>query len=99
MRRRRVAAAIALMTILPVGADAECAWVLWRHTTGLGKGYSADEWEPAAGFAAHKACQDELGRRATWPATDTIQTDKGPVRFTSNYACLPDTFDPRARRP
>jgi len=92
VRRASLLVAFSLLTSAAT-AYAECAWVLWTHTTepGLRGWWSGATWKPHAAYSSKSECEDPLGIRSK-PGNDPLGI-RNPQ--DANLKCLPDTVDPR----
>jgi hypothetical protein len=76
-------------------------WVLWTRT----RGPTSDHWSAAPGFPNEGKCLTSMQEKLDiWRQFNDAVFTKNSVTFTSNnttltYLCLPDTEDPRKRKP
>jgi hypothetical protein len=98
-RLTRHAALLLTLSLLTSAATAyaECAWVLWKESTG-----TTQPWQAVGAWADQSKCESE---RIAWygrlgypvpPAGASVElyTTGGAYKGTMRYACLPDTVDP-----
>jgi len=106
MMRLRRASTIAALCVLASAATAyaECAWVLWYHSTG-----TTDPWQAEAAWADQPRCEAErvasYARLRMGPAPPPgvstplySQDGKNTFMGAMRYVCLPDTVDPRGAK-
>jgi hypothetical protein len=90
----KVASTAALLLLVTSQAEAECAWVSWRHmSTDNPAAPISGVWEPVESFTSKGECDKltELMSKGMKPAS----TDKSGHRYFTELLCLPDTVDPR----
>jgi hypothetical protein len=102
-----------LVVLTPWSASAECAWVLWRWTTGTG--LTNTTWQPVSATAVQPACESAMSReiaeasllppakftvtpRAKGFITSWVEPNGVSAIQTTDLLCLPDTVDPRASK-
>ena len=79
-------------------AYAECAWVLWRESTG-----TTQPWQTVGAWADQQKCESERNAwygRLGYPvppvgAAVELYTTENRYAGTMRYVCLPDAIDPR----
>ena len=105
MRLTRSVAIVVALTVSPLAASAECAWVLWSNSVALTATGSSMSWAVRRGFQTASDCD----KGAELEATDYAQATRGSVTKAPrgpsvmnlglgavDFVCLPDTVDPRA---
>jgi hypothetical protein len=93
---------LAVLTLAPMQAWAECAWVLWaeERDAGLRGWWNGPRWMPDSGFQSREACE-----RFTAVVVRGLDKDGKPIMekdplegrrgLGTKWRCLPDTIDPR----
>ncbi len=76
------------LTVFVSSAAAECAWVLWGHTSSSGSFMVL----PVDAFKTREDCQAEKASRDTQTRAE-IKEGRGTSVVL--FSCLPDTVDPR----
>jgi hypothetical protein len=82
---------LAALTLAPIQAWAECAWVLWAGTSGAGP--ASEPYRSIVYFArgGHETRADcERDRQEQMKNLEQARAARGVM------LCLPDTIDPRA---
>ena len=102
IRLRRASAIIALVLLTSAAtASADCAWVLWKETTG-----TTQPWQTVGAWADQQKCESERNAwygRLGYPvppvgASIELYTTGNRHAGTMRYVCLPDTVDPRGAK-
>lgn len=89
MRRGLAAIAAALALVMPVQAEAACAWVLWGQASSLAGGFMS---HPMDAFKTREECHAE---KASREARMKAEIKEGRALGVVLFSCLPDTIDPR----
>jgi hypothetical protein len=101
----RTSVVVIVLTLAPMQAWAECAWVLWLNTEVISAAIPTD-WTVAQAFSARQECLNGLRKTfnqikgATTTNIDQIAAGSFMVITADRQAstagkCLPDTIDPR----
>jgi hypothetical protein len=97
MRLRRISLLVALSLLTSAAtAHAECAWVLWQNPVTISSlnptKVNSGDWKANDSFQSLEECRKS--RDAFHQLHPKPTTEKVGARY-SEYACFPDTVDPR----
>jgi hypothetical protein len=105
----RLLLVVVVLTLAPMQAWAECAWVLWSNygtedvdvpiTAPSVVSGKVSEWQPLEAFATTKACETALSNAQRRESNMKVERNKSKPKGTLwnvfTFRCLPDTIDPR----
>ncbi len=97
MKRWLATVVVGFALVVPVLAEATCAWVLWGNVETGGHFTDGSKWKALAAHQTQVACerdreQEKAQRRAL---EDALLKSTGGTDVIL-FRCLPDTIDPRA---
>jgi hypothetical protein len=88
----RLSVVVIVLTLAPMQAWAECAWVLWVSSYAIKDGKPTDRMlEPSEGYTSKPEC-DGVRQRYVADEKERRAVDASERGY---YTCLPDTIDPR----
>jgi hypothetical protein len=90
---------VIVLTLAPMQARAECAWVLWQEHRKVGTSWQERPFLFEQAYTTREECEKRLSAANAIAGNDNEakaagrMPDDGIRRF---YQCVPDTIDPRA---